>query len=246
MTLVTIITGAIIGFAALVHGAVGIGFPLIATPLLAMMSDVRTAVLLLVIPTVCLNAVSVVTGGNSRTSVARYWPLAVYGTAGNLIGTNLLIGLPDEYFRPVLAAMLVFYLNAERLGVGFSWIRRYPRVAMAVFGLAAGILGGTVNVMLPALVIYALEIRMPKGLMIQVFNLCFLTGKLMQGAVLAHSGWFTADILKTSGILAVAALVFSLGGMAVRDRISARTFRIWLRRLLAVMAAILMVQFFRY
>ena len=39
----------IVGFAALIHGTIGIGFPLIATPLLARVTDVRTAILLLVL-----------------------------------------------------------------------------------------------------------------------------------------------------------------------------------------------------
>lgn len=38
-----------VGFAALVHGAIGIGFPLIATPVLAMITDVKTAILILVL-----------------------------------------------------------------------------------------------------------------------------------------------------------------------------------------------------
>lgn len=43
----------IIAFAVMVHGTIGIGFPLIATPLLVLVSDERTAILLLlVLPTV--------------------------------------------------------------------------------------------------------------------------------------------------------------------------------------------------
>jgi hypothetical protein len=235
----------IIVLAAMVHGSLGIGFPLIATPFLAMITDVRTAILLLVLPTMVINVVNILKGGHWQRSIALYWPLAVYGMIGSFIGTRVLIVVSPELFRPLLAAMLILYLNAERFGVGFAWIDRHPRLAQALFGLAAGILGGTVNVMLPALIIYALEVRMSKTVSIQVFNFCFLFGKLTQGAVFTQAGLMTGDILRLSIPLTLLGLLFLFLGMRIRDRIPAETYRRWLRRLLVVMAIVLLVQFFR-
>jgi hypothetical protein len=62
----------IVAFAAAVHGAIGIGVPMIATPLLALITDVRTAILLLVLPTVVLNAAKILKGGNWRHSIAVF------------------------------------------------------------------------------------------------------------------------------------------------------------------------------
>ena len=244
--LVTAIAYAgIIGFAAMLHGTIGIGFPLIATPLLALLTDVRTAILLLVLPTVIINVANILRGGQWNRSIAVYWPLAVYGTIGSILGTRLLVVLAPEPFRPLLAAMLVLYLNAERLGVGFSWVRQSPRTAYAVFGVAGGILAGTVNVMLPALIIFALEVRMPRTVMIQVFNFCFLFGKLAQGAVFAQAGLMTPTVLASSAPLAGLGLLVMLVGMRVRDRVPTQTYRQWLRWLLAALAVLLMVQYFR-
>ncbi|WDP91740.1 MAG: sulfite exporter TauE/SafE family protein [Desulfobacter sp.] len=233
---------AITAFAAVVHGVVGIGFPLVATPLLAMAADVKTAVLILVLPTVFINAANVIRGGGWGRSIGRYWPLALYGMAGSFMGTRLLILAPPELFRPLLAGVIILYLNAERLGLGFSWIPAHPAAATAVFGISAGILGGTVNVMLPALVIFALEVKMDKTAMIQVFNLCFLLGKLTQGTVFLSAGLYTPEVLKTALPLAVLALGIMTGAMALRDRIPGAVYRKWLRRLLALMAGILIVQ----
>ncbi len=238
-----LIQAAIIAFAALVHGTIGIGFPMIATPLLSLLTDVRTAILLLVIPTMAINVANILKGGRWGDSLARYWPLAVYGMIGSLVGTRMLIVVSPELFRPLMAAVLVLYLNAGRIGVGFTWIHRWPRLAFAVFGLAAGILAGTVNVMLPALIIFALEVRMPKTVMIQTFNFCFLFGKLVQGAVFVNAGLMTAEVLSLSIPLAGLGLVVMLLGMRVRDRISSDLYRRWLRVLLAVLAVLLMVQF---
>ncbi len=243
LTLIHLLFAIIIGFASVVHGAVGIGFPLIATPLLAMVTDVKTAILLLVLPTIVINAANIIKGGAWQRSIALYWPLAVYGMIGSFLGARLLIIVPPESFRPVLAGVILLYLNAERLGVGFSWIPHHPRTATAVFGMAAGILGGTVNVMLPALVIFALEIRMDKTAMIQVFNFCFLFGKLTQGAVFIQAGFLTFDVLITSIPLAVLSLIVMVWAMTFRDRIQGAVYRRWLRRLLLIMAVILLAQF---
>lgn len=239
-----IIYACITGFASLVHGMLGIGFPLVATPLLAMITDVKTAILILVLPTVVLNIASILWGGQWRRSIGVYWPLALYGMIGNFIGARLLITISPDFFRIILAGMLILYLNSERIGIGFSRVHRYPRISAAVFGLGAGLLGGTVNVMIPALIIYALEIKMPRDIMIPVFNFCFLFGKLTQGAVFIGAKLLTRDILYISIPLAILALVIMSCGMRIRGRIRARTYTRWLRVLLASMAFMLMVQFF--
>ena len=243
--LTLLIHAAIIAFAAMVHGTIGIGFPMIATPLLALVTDVRSAILLLVLPTAVINVANILKGGNWSRSIAVYWPLAVYGMIGSVIGTRLLIAVSPEPFRPLLAGMLILYLYSDRLGFGFHWVRRCPRTAMAVFGLAAGILAGTVNVMLPALIIFGLEVRMPKTVMIQVFNFCFLFGKLTQGAVFLHAGLMTAAVAATAVPLALIGLLVMLAGMRLRARIPTDVYRRWLRRLLTVLAVLLIVQFFR-
>ncbi len=236
----------IICFAAVIHGGVGMGFPMVATPLLAMITDVKTAVIILVLPTVFINAANIIWGGRWDRSIVLYWPLAVYGMAGSLLGTRLLVMAPPEIFRPLLASVIVLYLNSDRLGFGFSWIPSRPRLATALFGIFAGILGGTVNVMLPVLVIFALEIKVDKTAMIQVFNLCFLLGKLTQGAVFLRAGLFTPKVIHMSLPLAVLALTVMLLAMTVRDRISQNTYRKWLRVMLMVMAAVLVAQFLRH
>ena len=233
----------ICGFAATIHGAIGIGYPMIATPLLAMVTDVRTAILILVIPTIALNIINIVQGGGWRKSIGLYWPLAVYGAAGSFIGTRLLVVISPETFRPLLAAAILLYLNADRLGIGFPWVKRYPKGATAIFGLSAGFLGGTVNVMLPALVIFALEMKMEKNTMIQVFNFCFLFGKLIQGVVFAQAGFFTVEILHIALPLTLVSVVVLLSAISLRDKLNEQLYKKWLRRLLYCMSLVLVIQF---
>jgi len=61
--------------------------------------------------------------------------------------------------------------------------------------------------------------------------------------VFGQAGLLTMEAAVTTGPLALAALTALLAGMALRDRISAPTYRRWLRRLLAVMATVLILQY---
>ena len=54
----------------------------------------------------------------------------------------------------------------------------------------------------------------------------------------------TTDVLTASAPLAVLGLVVMVLGMRIRDKISTGVYRRGLRRLLAVLAVMLMIQFF--
>ena len=59
--------GGVMVAAGLVHGTLGMGFPLVATPLLSLMLDVRTAILLTLLPTAAVN----VACGRRRAATRR-------------------------------------------------------------------------------------------------------------------------------------------------------------------------------
>ena len=243
-TTTIVLTVCILAFAGGVHGVLGVGFPLIATPLIAMLSDVRTAMILLLVPTMCNNIVNIVKGGHWEESIKKYWPLAAYGVVGSVIGTRLLIITDPAPYKLVLAAMILLYLNAERFGMRMVWVRQQPKLAYAVFGLTGGILAGTVNVMLPVLIIFALELGLAPTAMVQTFNFCFLFGKAAQAIVFAGAGVFTFTTFVATLPLAGVAVGAGLVGMAVRDRVDAETYRGWLRLVLYGMSLMLVGQFF--
>jgi len=228
----------------LVHGTLGLGFPLVTTPLLSLLFDVRMAIILTLLPTIAVNLLMILRGGDWHLSLGRYWPLAAWAVVGSLIGTQLLISIDPEPFRLLLAAMILVYLNVERLGrFRLAWVRQHPPRAMFLFGITAGMLAGTVNVMVPILVIFALESGLAATAMIQVFNLCFLGGKLAQLSSLSGQGWIDAALLPVALLLAVAAVMALMLGMRLGRRIDQQTYRRWLRGGLWLAVPLLLVQF---
>ncbi len=244
MPFTTIATYAIIFFSALVHGLLGMGFPMLATPLLALIGDVRTAIVMLLLPTLAINVVNVIRGGHWRESIGRFWPLALFGALGSLMGTKLLVLTDPAPYKLLMAAMILVYLNVHRLGIRLQWIQRHVIWASALFGLIGGLLAGTVNVMLPALIIFALEMNLTPLITVQIFNFSFFFGKLSQGAILASSGYLdSSHILAAIPLICLALLALGLG-MRFRDRIKTEVYRRWLKRILAALTILLILQYF--
>ena len=65
-----------------VHGALGFGFPLVATPLVALVIDMKSAITLLAPVTLALVVISALRGASLRELVRRYWFMPVGIAAG--------------------------------------------------------------------------------------------------------------------------------------------------------------------
>ncbi len=228
----------------LVHGALGLGFPLIATPLIALITDVKTAIILTLAPTLTVNIISIVQGGHWQESLAKYWSIAIYVLIGSIAGTKLLIVSDPRPFKLLLAIVILMYLFSSSINrLSWEWIRRRPKLWGVGFGAAAGVMAGTVNVAVPVLIIYFTELRLAPLAMVQSLNLSFLAGKAAQAGTFAVSGYLHPSILTISMLLALVAGLALWVGIVLRQRIHADTYRRWLRIMLFIVAALLMVEF---
>ncbi len=240
-----VLVAGIFSFAGLVHGTLGLGFPMMATPLLAMMTDMRSAILITLLPTMAVNMISIIKGGGWRNSIGKYWPLAIYVAAGSLLGSYCLIVSDPAPFKLLLAAIILLYLNMEVLKIyRIAWIEAHLQTALLLFGLTAGFLAGTVNVMVPILIILFLELDARPTAMVQVFNMCFFAGKVTQAGVFAQQGILTGSLFAATVPLAALGVLTLILGMALRARISAQIYHRWLRKLLWVNVAVLTIQYF--
>ena len=234
----------LVAFAAgLAHGLSGFGFPLISTPTMALVSEVRTAVLVTLIPNIGVNIVSAASGAGWRENLRRYWAMPVWVLLGTIVGTQVVIWAPVNVLRLLLAGMIVVYLRQDRFKrVDWSVVNRHPGRAGAAFGLLGGFLSGTVNVMLPPLLIYFTTLAVPPLAMTQVMNACFLVGKVSQAAVFAAHGLFTSEGLLLTVPVTVVALAGYWAGLKLKPRVRPEVFRKVIRGVLWAMAALLVLQ----
>jgi uncharacterized protein len=212
---------AIVIVGAIAHGAIGFGFPLISTPLIALLIDVKTAILITVVPNIAVNAVSILRGGNWRESIGKYWPIAIWVVLGTIGGTHFLLVAPPELLQVLLAAMIVVFLAQERIRrLDWTWIGRRPAVSGAAFGVVAGLFSGAVNVSAPPLVVYFMMLELPPVALTQILNLCFMAGKTIQGATLSLAGPGSLPLLIASLPLTALAVTSLLLGTRLQKRMS--------------------------
>lgn len=234
----------VIALAGLVHGALGLGFPILATPLIALVTDMRTAIILILLPCVAAVIASLVKGQGLRAVLAEFWPMPIYMFAGAAIGTRLFIANPDAPFPLLLALLVIIYLNLDRIGkTEWPLIRNYRHTSGVVFGFIAGVFEGSTNAAAPPLVIYYLALALSPTAMVQALNICFITGKTTQFATMATAGGVALTQWLMTLPLVVVATGTVLAGIHIRSRIDAMTYRRWLKRALFVIALLLLLQY---
>lgn len=234
-----------LALAGLVHGTLGLGFPLIATPLIAMITGIKTAIIIVIVPTLVIVIAAIVAGGPFLETVRTWWRMPIWMAAGGVTGTHAFVLTDAAPLTLLLALAILVYLGLDYIGRGESaTIRNHRHKFGAVFGFTSGFFEGAVNIAAPPLLIYFLSLGLAPTALVKALNLCFLTGKSAQLSTLL----VTTDIPASAWISTLPLCVVGIGtlllGMRIRDRVAAATYRRWLKIALAVMASILFGQFY--
>ena len=230
--------------AGLLQGALGFGFPFVATPLIALVSDMRTAIVLVLLPTLATICVALFTSGPLRATLARFWMMPLYMILGSAAGTWVFVSAPDAPYTLVLALLTLFYLSLDRLGrAEWAVVKRNERAFAPLSGLTAGIFEGTANVAAPPLIILYLSLSLTPTMLVQALNICFLAGKTTQFTVLTLRGGVGMDEWLATLPLVAIGVAGSFAGVRIRNRIDAATFRLWVKRALFAIALVLLGQY---
>ena len=228
--------------AAFIHVSVGFGFPMVATPLLALFIDIQTAIVLTLIPTLLVNVLSIISEGDIFLAARRYLSLALYAMLGSAAGTQILLSVNSDIFKGLLGIVIIIYLLVEKTKLELSWIRLYPRLSKCIFGVSAGLVGGLTNVMGPVLIIYSLESKYSKREIIQACNLSFLFGKIIQILLFVLNDEITLNVLSTSSMMLIVSSIALYVGIAVKKKINERVYQKIIRTLLFTLATVLLIQ----
>jgi len=237
-----IFTAFIFLLAAFIHGSIGFGFPMVATPLLALFIDIQTAIVLTLLPTLLVNLISIISERDILLAARRHFSLALLSMIGSAIGTQILLFENSDIFKGLLGVVILIYLFVEKIKLKLSWIREFPKCSKFTFGLTAGLIGGLTNVMAPVLIIYSLESKFSKRDTVQASNLCFLLGKITQIIFFTTNGKFTLSELSTSSVMLIVTSFAIYLGIAVRNKIKRKAYQKILRVLLFILATILLIQ----
>jgi uncharacterized protein len=93
LDLTMILVGISLLVAAFVKGASGMGFPLIATPTVALLLDIRIAITILIIPNIVMDVAQVFRGGFLFQVVRRFAWFLLMTIVGVFLRTKVLVRL---------------------------------------------------------------------------------------------------------------------------------------------------------
>ena len=129
----------VLAFAGLVQGSLGLGFPMVSTPLIAVVTDIRTAVILVLLPCVATTVTNVVRSGPIMATLRRFWFMPLCMLAGAAVGARLFVAYPAFPFALLLAGVILLYLYLDKRGhAEWAIVPKHPVLFGAGFALLAG------------------------------------------------------------------------------------------------------------
>ncbi|AWF82273.1 sulfite exporter TauE/SafE family protein [Microbulbifer sp. A4B17] len=228
--------------AGMAHGALGFGFPMLATPILALAYDLKTAVVLTILPSLLIIVSSLYSCRDYRADITKYGLVILLVSVGSLSGAWLLTWANPDVLKLFLAVSILVYLFSNRLRVQLSRFSSRPVLFPVIVGGLAGVIGGATNAIAPLLMIYLLEVSKSSKEVILISNICFLIGKLLQLAVLSlYLSFDDLELVSLSTITVFAYLGLVLG-FRIQSRIDEERYRTIIRYALSIFMCVLTYQ----
>lgn len=237
---VAIVLAAVV-VGSVVKAVTGMGLPLIAIPIASLFVDVETAVVVIAFPNVLANAVLASRERSSYPATRDLPTLAGFGIAGAVVGTVVLVNVPEAplvvaLIAAILGYVVVFFAHPEfRTGA-----ERSRRLAPAVGGVA-GLFQGGIGISGPIVAAWIHSYRLDRSAHILSVTSLFLVTGAAQLLVLVAAGELSGRVLATA--LACVPVLLSIPvGTRLRESVSARGFDLAVVALLALSAVALAVQ----
>jgi uncharacterized protein len=240
--LIHVLVGAALLLAAFVKGATGLGFPLIATPTIALLLDIRTAVTVLILPNLFMDSAQVIRDGMPYEVFRRFSSLILPTIIGVFLGTLALVNTPLWILNFCLGVMVILFVLSNLLKFDFTISPRREKVLSPIFGFLSGFLNGLTNAAGPTLAIYLYSLKLDKRTFVKSLATVFVITKLSQLVAISTWNLFNWDTI----ILSIQVLLFTLAGfyagIKAQDRVNQKNFNRGLLALLCVIGVLLLLR----
>lgn len=227
---------------ALVKSVTGMGFPIIAIPVMSLFVSVTDAVVVIALPNALMN-LTLLLRVRDQASATRDLPvLGAAGVVGAVVGTFVLVSVPEEPLLIALAVVVLVYIaNTLRRPDASVSPATATRWAPGV-GLAAGLMQGAVGISGPVVASWIHAYRLSRDAFVFSVTLLFLLSGSAQLVTLLIGGEFTRS--RVGVTLAAVPLVLAVIplGARLRDRLPLERFNQVVLSVLAISAIALVVR----
>lgn len=212
--------------AGFVKGIIGLGLPTIAVGILGVVMAPAQAAALLVVPNLVTNGWQIANGPRLNAILLRLAPMLAGICAGTWAGAGLLDQQKDGAATLWLGIALVLYalvgLKAAKLRVpagAEGWLG-------PVIGIATGVATAATGVFVLPAVPYLQALGFDKDELVQALGISFIVSTLALSLGLIGAGALDLGVASNSLLALLPALAGMGVGQALRQRISAATFKL--------------------
>lgn len=226
----------------IVKGALGVGLPLVAIPLLSLGIPAPTAIALLVIPVLSSNLWQAIEGGRLVSSLRRFGGLIAAQVLATVLMVRMTLALSAEQINAMMAGAVLLSVTLMALRPTLRIAPSRERIVGTGIGLLSGLLGGVSSLTGPVIITYLMALKLDRETFIGSISIIYLAGALPLYGAMLYFG--SMDAAKFS-LSALALLPMGLGlmaGKALRHRLDENRFRRLLLAFLTLLAALLLLK----
>lgn len=230
--------------AMLAKSATGLGYPLIAIPILAPLVGIETAVAVITLPNAAANVLVGWRTRQARSESRDVFVLTATSALGAVAGTFVLVSVPERPLLVVLAASVLLFVIRSLWFGDLAVPPALGRRASPVVGAAAGVMQGAVGVSGPIIGSWLYAYRLPREAYVYSLSVLFLITGAAQIGTLASIGAYDSDRLVAAAVGFGPVLAVLPAGEYLRARLSGPQFDRAVLILLAASGATLLVRAF--
>ena len=237
-----IIVGVASALAMLAKSATGLGYPLIAIPILAPLTGIETAVAVVTLPNAVANMLVGWRTRHARIETRDLFVLTATSAVGAVPGTLVLVSTPERPLLIVLAASVLLFVVRSLWFGDVTVSPELGRRASPGVGLITGVMQGAVGVSGPIIGSWLYAYRLPRDAYIFGLSVLFLVAGLAQITSLASIGAYDSDRLVAAAVGLGPVLAVLPAGEYLRARLSGSQFDRAVLLLLAASGVTLVVR----
>ena len=241
LTLLDLAGAAGIVLGALSSGLVGLGFPVIAVPLMTLAYGLDTTVVVTTLPTLAIDVVNLWSNREHRAGTAAV-SFTLWAMVGAAAGVVVRDDVSETTLLIVLTVVLALYLVTQVFGrIDLRAAARRPSIEVSAGGLA-GLFQATIGVSGPIVGVFFINRTTTREAFIFSAAVAFTVSGAVRAGGLTMAGAFTASRFAASVAIAAVALALRALGAHYGSSMEVRLFR---RAFTAILAISLMFLVFK-
>ena len=211
--------------AGFVKGIVGFGLPTIGIGFGALISDIPTAMMLILVPTIFTNIAQVMATGSMAFVVKKTWAFLFGAVILIPLGLWVVVIVPAFPFDRLLGVLILVYSLVSLGGFNPVTHMKHNHVLGLTFGLLNSVLSGMTGSMTVPGVMYLRSLQLSSNDLLCAMGILFLISTIAIGGSL---WWFDLATQELSTLSVMMCVPVALGvwvGMRVRSILSEEWFK---------------------